>query len=107
MEETGATIGPATESLTLTEPGGKVTVVQHYFRTEVLDTDPNRRSGPELDDPDLGNFSPVRVAWMGCPRAAATRRIPWRRPQRRAARTYTHETPPSAFPLMAGSLGTS
>ncbi|MER5432011.1 NUDIX domain-containing protein [Streptomyces sp. NPDC002588] len=63
MEEIGATIGPATEFLTLTEPGEKVTVVQHYFRADVLDMDLNRRSGPELDDPDTGDFSPVRVAW--------------------------------------------
>ena len=62
MEEIGATIGPATEFLTLTEPGEKVTVVQHYFRADVLDMDPDRRSGPELDDPDIGEFSPVRVA---------------------------------------------
>ncbi|WP_371661106.1 NUDIX domain-containing protein [Streptomyces sp. NBC_00280] len=61
-EEIGATIGPATEFLTLTEPGEKVTVVQHYFRADVLDMDPDRRSGPELDDPDIGEFSPVRVA---------------------------------------------
>lgn len=62
MEEIGATIGAATEFLTLTEPGEKVTVVQHYFRAEVLDIDPARRSGPELDDPDTGDFSPVRIA---------------------------------------------
>ncbi|MGY1499474.1 NUDIX domain-containing protein [Streptomyces sp. QTS52] len=61
-EEIGATIGPATEFLTLTEPGEKVTVVQHYFRADVLDLDPDRRSGPELDDPDIGDFAPVRVA---------------------------------------------
>ncbi|MFH9549387.1 NUDIX domain-containing protein [Streptomyces sp. NPDC017435] len=62
MEEIGATIGPATEFLTLTEPGEKVTVVQHYFRADILDTDLNRRSGPEFDDPDIGDFTPVRVA---------------------------------------------
>ncbi|MEU5700193.1 NUDIX domain-containing protein [Streptomyces aurantiacus] len=62
MEEIGATIGTATEFLTLTEPGEKVTVVQHYFRADVLDLDPNRRGGPELDDPDTGDFSPVWVA---------------------------------------------
>ncbi|WP_405879819.1 NUDIX hydrolase [Streptomyces sp. NBC_01136] len=62
MEEIGATIGPATEFLTLTEPGERTTVVQHYFRADVLDMDPNRRNGPELDDPDIGDFSPVRVA---------------------------------------------
>ncbi|MFG3292437.1 NUDIX domain-containing protein [Streptomyces sp. NPDC048179] len=61
MEELGATIGPATEFLTLTEPGGKVTVVRHYFRAEVLDMDLNRRGGPEPDDADTGDFSPVRV----------------------------------------------
>ncbi|MFE7857259.1 hypothetical protein [Streptomyces sp. NPDC057403] len=38
-------------------PGGS-----HYFRAEVLDVDPTRRGGPELDDPDTGDFSPVRVA---------------------------------------------
>ncbi|MFR0356970.1 NUDIX domain-containing protein [Streptomyces sediminimaris] len=62
MEEIGATIGAATEFLTLTEPGEKVTVVQHYFRAEVLDMDPSRRSGPELDDPDTGDFCAVWVA---------------------------------------------
>ncbi|MFK0280703.1 NUDIX domain-containing protein [Streptomyces sp. NPDC090499] len=62
MEELGATIGPATEFLTLTEPDDKVTVVRHYFRAEVLDMDPARRGGPELDDADTGDFSPVRVA---------------------------------------------
>ncbi|MEU6228292.1 NUDIX domain-containing protein, partial [Streptomyces sp. NPDC047042] len=61
MEEIGATIGPATEFLTLTEPSEKVTVVQHFFRADVLDMDLNRRSGPELEDPDIGDFSPVRV----------------------------------------------
>ncbi|MFJ4617559.1 NUDIX domain-containing protein [Streptomyces sp. NPDC088812] len=61
MEELGATIGVATEFLTLTEPG-KVTVVRHYFRAEVLDMDLNRRGGPEPDDADTGDFSPVRVA---------------------------------------------
>jgi 8-oxo-dGTP pyrophosphatase MutT (NUDIX family) len=75
MEEIGATIGPATEFLTLTEPGEKATVVQHYFRADVLDMDLNRRSGPELDDPDIGDFSPVRA---GVPRG------PWR-----ASRTGT------------------
>ncbi|MFJ9543924.1 NUDIX domain-containing protein [Streptomyces sp. NPDC101225] len=62
MEELGATIGPATEFLTLTEPGGQVTVVRHYFRAELLDMDLSRRGGPEPDDPDTGDFSPVRVA---------------------------------------------
>ncbi|WP_240124463.1 hypothetical protein [Streptomyces sp. MUM 136J] len=62
MEEIGATIGPASEFLTLTEPGVKVTVVQNCFRADVLDLDTTRRSGPELDDPDIGDFSPVRVA---------------------------------------------
>ncbi|WP_405584887.1 NUDIX domain-containing protein [Streptomyces sp. NBC_01190] len=61
MEEIGATIGPATEFLTLTEPGERVTVVQHYFRADVLDLDVSRRGGPELDDPDLGDFTPIRV----------------------------------------------
>ncbi|MFD5895959.1 NUDIX domain-containing protein [Streptomyces sp. NPDC060366] len=62
MEEIGATIGPVTEFLTLTEPGERVTVVQHYFRADVLDMDPDRRNGPEMVDPDVGDFSPVRVA---------------------------------------------
>ncbi|MYS19742.1 MULTISPECIES: NUDIX domain-containing protein [unclassified Streptomyces] len=61
LEEIGATIGPVTEFLTLTEPGERVTVVQHFFRADVLDMDPSRRSGPELDDPDLGDFTPVRI----------------------------------------------
>ncbi len=62
MEEIGATIGPVTEFLTLTEPGERVSVVQHYFRADVLDMDLKRRSGPEMEDPDTGDFSPVRVA---------------------------------------------
>ncbi|MEV0740055.1 NUDIX hydrolase [Streptomyces sp. NPDC050549] len=62
MEEIGATIGPATEFLTLTEPGGTTTVVQHYFLAYLLDMDLARRHGPELDDPDTGDFEPVRVA---------------------------------------------
>lgn len=61
MEEISATIGPVAEFLTVTEPGERVTVVQHYFRADVLDMDPDRRNGPEMDDPDIGNFSPVRV----------------------------------------------
>ncbi|MFI6337995.1 NUDIX domain-containing protein [Streptomyces sp. NPDC050535] len=61
MEEIGATIGPVGEFLTVTEPGERVTVVQHYFRADVLDMDPDRRQGPELDDPDTGDFSPVRI----------------------------------------------
>lgn len=61
MEEIGATIGPVTEFLTVTEPGERVTVVRHYFRADVRDMDPDRRNGPELDDPDTGDFSPVRV----------------------------------------------
>ncbi|XUL85803.1 NUDIX domain-containing protein [Streptomyces galilaeus] len=61
MEEIGATIGPATEFLTLTEPGGTTTVVQHYFLADLLDMDLARRHGPELDDPDTGDFEPVRV----------------------------------------------
>ncbi|MGW2780329.1 NUDIX domain-containing protein [Streptomyces populi] len=62
MEEIGATIGPVSEFLTVTEPGERVTVVQHYFLADVLEMDLDRRNGPELDDPDTGNFSPVRVA---------------------------------------------
>ncbi|MDV9176227.1 NUDIX hydrolase [Streptomyces sp. W16] len=62
MEEIGATIGPATEILTLTEPRGRTTVVQHYFLADLVDMDPGRRHGPELDDPDTGDFEPVRVA---------------------------------------------
>lgn len=61
MEEIGATIGPVTEFLTVTEPGDRVTVVRHHFRADVLDMDPDRRNGPELNDPDIGEFSPVRV----------------------------------------------
>jgi 8-oxo-dGTP pyrophosphatase MutT (NUDIX family) len=62
MEEIGATIGPATEFLTLTEPRGTTTVVQHYFLADLLHMDLDRRHGPELDDPDTGVFEPVRVA---------------------------------------------
>ncbi|MFG2351541.1 NUDIX domain-containing protein [Streptomyces phaeochromogenes] len=62
MEEIGATIGPVAEFLTVTEPGERVTVVQHYFLADVLDMDLDRRNGPEMHDPDIGEFSPVRVA---------------------------------------------
>ncbi|MFF2185425.1 NUDIX domain-containing protein [Streptomyces sp. NPDC058155] len=62
LEEIGATIGPVTEFLTVTEAGERVTVVQHYFRADVLEMDPDRRNGPEMADPDAGDFSPVRVA---------------------------------------------
>ncbi|WP_338692581.1 NUDIX hydrolase [Streptomyces sp. Q6] len=61
MEEIGATIGPVTEILTLTDPGEKVTVVRHYYLAQVLDTDPDLRNGPEMRDPDIGTFSPVRI----------------------------------------------
>ncbi|MEV6107788.1 NUDIX domain-containing protein [Streptomyces sp. NPDC051940] len=61
MEEIGATIGPPVEFLTMTEPGERVTAVWHYFRADVLDTDVGRRSGPEVSDPDLGDFTPVHV----------------------------------------------
>ncbi|WP_241757117.1 hypothetical protein [Streptomyces sp. WAC00263] len=61
MEEIGATIGPVAEILTVTDPGERVTVVQHYFFADVLDMDLDRRNGPEMQDPDIGNFSPVRV----------------------------------------------
>ncbi|MEV7387263.1 NUDIX hydrolase [Streptomyces sp. NPDC091215] len=61
MEELGATIGPATEFLTVTDPGEAVAVTQHYFLADLLDLDPERRSGPELDAPDTGDFDPVRV----------------------------------------------
>ncbi|MER5948169.1 NUDIX hydrolase [Streptomyces sp. NPDC001904] len=62
MEEIGATIGPVTEFLTVTDPGERVTVVQHYFLADVLNMDLGRRNGPEMHDPDIGNFSPIRVA---------------------------------------------
>jgi 8-oxo-dGTP pyrophosphatase MutT (NUDIX family) len=58
MEEIGATIGPATEFPTLTEPCEKVTVVQHFFRADVLDMDQSRREE------------------MGRLRVGATRQIP-------------------------------
>ncbi|TRO57061.1 NUDIX domain-containing protein [Streptomyces sp. IB201691-2A2] len=61
MEEIGATIGPVAEFLTVTEPGERVTVVRHYFLADVLDMDLDRRNGPEMRDPDIGDFSPVRV----------------------------------------------
>ncbi|MFD8810415.1 NUDIX domain-containing protein [Streptomyces sp. NPDC059627] len=77
MEELGATIGAPTEFLTLTEPGEKVTVVRHYFRAELLDMDLNRRGGPEPDDPDTGDFSPVRVA----PAASALASLELRPPE--------------------------
>jgi 8-oxo-dGTP pyrophosphatase MutT (NUDIX family) len=60
-EEIGATIGPPTGILTSTDPGERVTVVRHYFLADVLEVDASRRGGPELDDPDLGDFTPVRV----------------------------------------------
>ncbi|MEW1643826.1 NUDIX domain-containing protein [Streptomyces sp. NPDC091219] len=62
LEEIGATIGSATEFLTLTEPRGTGTVVQHYFLAELVAMDLDLRHGPELDDPDTGFFEPVRVA---------------------------------------------
>lgn len=62
MEEIGATIGPATEFLTVTEPGGATTVMEHYFLADLLDMQLDRRHGPELDSPDTGDFEPVRVA---------------------------------------------
>ncbi|MFD4879390.1 NUDIX domain-containing protein [Streptomyces sp. NPDC058420] len=62
LEEIGATIGPATEFLTLTEPRGTSTVVQHYFLADLVAMDLDLRHGPELDDPDTGLFEPVRVA---------------------------------------------
>ncbi|MFC8826250.1 hypothetical protein ACFT9I_12970 [Streptomyces sp. NPDC057137] len=45
----------------MTESGAKITVVRHYFRADVLTMNPNRRNGPELDDPDVGDFSPIRI----------------------------------------------
>lgn len=60
MEEIGATIGPATEFLTLTEPGS-TPVVQHFFLADLLDMDLNRRHGPELDDPDTGTHRARQV----------------------------------------------
>lgn len=54
--------GAATKTLTVTEPGARTTVVQHYFRADILTTNPHRRSGPELTDPDLCDFTPVRAA---------------------------------------------
>lgn len=61
LEEIGATIGPVAEFLTLTEPRGTTTVVQHYFLADLLEMDLARRHGPELDDPDTGAFEPIRV----------------------------------------------
>ncbi|MET7486627.1 NUDIX domain-containing protein [Streptomyces sp. NPDC005538] len=61
LEEIGATIGPVAEFLTLTESRGTTTVVQHYFLADLLEMDLARRHGPELDDPDTGDFEPVRV----------------------------------------------
>lgn len=62
MEEIGARIGPVTEALSVTEPGGATTVVEHYFLADLLDMRLDRRHGPELDSPDTGDFEPVRVA---------------------------------------------
>ncbi|MEU6193902.1 NUDIX hydrolase [Streptomyces sp. NPDC047061] len=61
MEEIGATIGPATPLLTVTEPGGTLTVTQHFFLADLLDMDQDRRDGPEVDAPDTGDFEPVRI----------------------------------------------
>ncbi|MET7746637.1 NUDIX domain-containing protein [Streptomyces sp. NPDC005385] len=61
MEKVGASIGPVSEFLTVTEPGEQVTVVRHYFLADVLGMDLDRRNGPEMHDPDIGNFAPVRV----------------------------------------------
>lgn len=62
MEEIGARIGPTSEVLTLTEPGDTTTIVQHYFLAHLHDMDLSRRHGPELDDPDTGDYEPVRIA---------------------------------------------
>ncbi|MGW3942414.1 NUDIX domain-containing protein [Streptomyces phaeochromogenes] len=62
MEEIGARIGPVTEVLSVTEPGGATTVVEHYFLADLLDMRLDRRHGPELDSSDTGDFEPVRVA---------------------------------------------
>ncbi|MFF7334429.1 NUDIX domain-containing protein [Streptomyces sp. NPDC008150] len=62
LEEIGGTLGPVTEVLTLTDATGPTAVVEHYYLGRLLDMDPRRRSGPELTDPDLGDFEPVRVA---------------------------------------------
>ena len=51
MEEIGARIGPVTEVLSVTEPGGATTVVEHYFLADLLDMRLDRRHGPELDSP--------------------------------------------------------
>ena len=75
----------AVEFLTLTEPGGRTTVVRHYFRADVLDLDPDRRDGPELDDPDTGDFSTVHVA----PEASALRALELQPPEL-AAYLYEH-----------------
>ncbi|MFC4035666.1 NUDIX domain-containing protein [Streptomyces polygonati] len=61
MEEIGGTIGPVTEFLTLTEQGGATTVVEHYFLAALLTMDLDLRHGPEMDDPDRGDYRPVRV----------------------------------------------
>ncbi|MDT0463214.1 NUDIX hydrolase [Streptomyces gibsoniae] len=61
MEEIGATIGPVTEVLTVTEPGESVTVTQHYFLADLLEMRLDRRNGPELGTPDTGDFEPPRV----------------------------------------------
>lgn len=62
LEEIGGTVGPVAEVLTLTDTAGPTTVVEHYYLGRLLALDPARRSGPELDDPDLGDFDPVLVA---------------------------------------------
>ncbi|MGW3423782.1 NUDIX domain-containing protein [Streptomyces phaeochromogenes] len=62
MEEIGARIGSVTEVLSVTEPGGATTVIEHYFLADLLDMRLDRRHGPELDSPDTGDFEPVRVA---------------------------------------------
>ncbi|MER7179033.1 NUDIX hydrolase [Streptomyces hyaluromycini] len=61
MEEIGATIGPATPLLTVTEPGETLTVTQHFFLADLLDMHPDRRDGPEWESPDIGDFEPVRI----------------------------------------------
>ncbi|MFD6419555.1 NUDIX domain-containing protein [Streptomyces sp. NPDC060194] len=61
LEETGATIGPLIPLLTETEPGTRLTLVRHYFHADVLHLDPARRGGPELDAPDTGDFTLIRV----------------------------------------------
>jgi hypothetical protein len=66
MEEIGTTIGPATELLTVTEPGKTITVTQHYFLADWLDM---RLDRPAATAPNSTPPTPATSSQSGwhCP----------------------------------------